>query len=65
VSAAPLCAVCGVPVERFEEQEDAFMQRKVFIARCHGETERVVLSEAECSGVQLGQAFTSSARRLA
>jgi len=61
---APRCAVCRKTVDVFEETHDAFMGRVVFVAKCHGESERVVLTEAETRGLTFGEAFTTAARRL-
>jgi hypothetical protein len=63
--ALPTCAVCRVPVENLDVFDDPFMGRVVFVVRCHGETERVVLQHAEAGRVTaLGVAFESSPRRL-
>jgi hypothetical protein len=65
VSALPTCAVCGQPVERMESEDDDFMGRRVFTARCHGESERVVVAHGDLTGaITFGMAFTTSTRRL-
>ncbi len=43
----PLCGRCGKPCDRLTEEYDPFMARVVFMAHCHGERERVVLTEEE------------------
>ena len=61
MNARPTCAVCHKPVETFEEVEDTFIDRVVFVARCHGQTERVVLQSGEASRVDFGLAFATLA----
>ena len=62
----PICAVCHRAVEAFVTEEDAFMQRVTFTARCHGETQRVVLDMAEVASgpVFIGKAFDDEPKRL-
>jgi len=36
----PMCAVCNKPVEELSVHEDFLSDIHVFIARCHGETDR-------------------------
>lgn len=52
------CAVCGTPIVLTEEH-DVFLGRVRFVARCHGETERVDMDEYELDrgGVSGGFAF--------
>lgn len=66
MTARPICAVCAVPVESLSEDRDAW-EGVVWTARCHGEVERVVLSEEELrtvSRIEFVQAFADSPRRL-
>lgn len=58
--ARPLCAVCLRPVDHFEERVEHFIGRRVFIVRCHGQSQRISLDEAEMRHVRtidLGRAF--------
>jgi hypothetical protein len=51
----PSCARCNSPVEHFEEVFDDFLCRVVFVARCHGDVERVVLSRVELALLDSGR----------
>lgn len=70
VMTPPWCAVCDKRCERIEETYDPFMRRGVFTACCHGERERVVLTEAELNvlegrvAIAAGIAFDSTRARL-
>jgi hypothetical protein len=60
MAAKPLCAVCLRPVDHFEERVEEFIGRRVFVVRCHGQSQRISLDEAEMSNVrtiELGRAF--------
>jgi hypothetical protein len=66
----PMCAACGKRCDSVTETYDEFMARVVFIAECHGERERVTIDKYELEAlervdVSMGQAFTSSTKRLA
>jgi hypothetical protein len=64
-SARPTCAVCGTKVEEFTESDDHFMDRREFVAKCHGEREVVRLSADELrKGITFGFAFQNGTRRL-
>lgn len=58
----PMCAVCGHPVERFEEIEHFGRMR--LVATCHGAREVVDLEGHEAKDLQFGVAFARGARRL-
>lgn len=58
----PICAVCGHPVERFEELEHYGRMR--LVATCHGERETVDLEGHETHDLAFGIAFAHGARRL-
>jgi len=63
----PTCAVCGTPVESFTEEKDQALLQVVFVARCHGDQERVRLDSEvlqSTSSVSFGLAFAASVRRL-
>ena len=66
----PTCAVCQKPVDVFEVTEDPdFMRRVVLLARCHGETERVVIGiddfrQMTRGRMAMGLAFQGSTERL-
>lgn len=47
----PRCAVCRAPVDRVIRLRDAEGRFRGFVAECHGESERVNLSETESSGL--------------
>jgi hypothetical protein len=59
--ARPTCALCNKPVEEFYEAHDPFLARVVFVARCHGESQRIALDEQEIDEsrgkLDLGLAF--------
>ena len=60
----PICDVCGHEVDDFCESMDNFFDRVTFIARCHGETQRVELSREEVDGshISIGRAFVRPPR---
>lgn len=66
----PWCAVCDKRCERVEEAFDQFMRRVVFTACCHGERERVILTEEELNvlegrvAIAAGIAFSGTRARL-
>jgi hypothetical protein len=66
----PWCAVCDKRCDRVDQEYDSFMRRVVFTAVCHGERERVVLTEAELNvlegrvAIAAGIAFDSTRARL-
>jgi hypothetical protein len=45
--AAPTCGKCGRRVDRFDERHDTFTGKVIFVAYCHGETERVEFNDYE------------------
>lgn len=49
----PMCGICLKRCERLLEEYDAFMQRVVYTAVCHGERERVVITEDEMNQVSV------------
>lgn len=57
----PFCDVCQRPVEKLERDEDRFLERVRFTARCHGDSEVVDVSERElvemADGIKFGVAF--------
>lgn len=63
----PTCSVCGTPVERFDLEEDPFLERVRATAYCHGQVERVDISFAEMRTLETfaGLAFADQPRRLA
>ena len=67
VTARPTCAVCLRPVEQFTEEEDAFREKWILVAVCHGERERVVIDfdDVKSGPITMGLAFAGSPRRLA
>jgi hypothetical protein len=57
----PICDVCNRPVDAFEEIHEDFIDKVIFTARCHGQTERVSVSTSElCGSITLGRAFVAS-----
>lgn len=57
-----MCGECGVPVESFTEEDgDGFV---IFVARCHGATERQKVRRAMTSGLNFGMAFAPLVPRL-
>lgn len=59
VVARPTCATCDKPVESFTEEHltGTLTGRVAFVARCHGETERVVVWRQQTKGLNFGHAF--------
>lgn len=62
---APICAVCGRQVDHFEHTRDASTHANEFVARCHGEEQRVTLSAkaiemAGPDGISMLRAFDSA-----
>lgn len=57
----PRCALCQRPVDELVSWFDVMRREWVFVAKCHGQTERVVVPEellvAAMRGVSLGDAF--------
>ena len=63
LTARPICAVCKRPVDSFVEEQDPFADRITFIARCHGERERVTLEGKEVvRSLDFGMAFVAPKR---
>ena len=52
-SLRPTCARCHKLVDSFEEQPDAFMDRVTFVARCHGQTERIMFLHPNLCGLSI------------
>jgi hypothetical protein len=67
VSAVPMCAVCHRPVDRLVETQETFLEKVVFVAHCHGQSERVEFNMREARDLDpsKGIAFARSPRRLA
>lgn len=63
-----MCGVCGRLVDRVTGEEDAFMDRMVFVASCHGERERIDVSFDELNAAPTfelrGIAFATKVPRL-
>jgi hypothetical protein len=59
LQARPRCALCDKPVEEFTEEEGFLDRMVVFVARCHGETERVKIGieVLHNGGIDFGLAF--------
>lgn len=62
LTARPICDRCNKPVEQFVEAFDDFAQRVIYVARCHGESERVdidvkTIEAARKWDPQFGRAF--------
>jgi hypothetical protein len=60
----PTCDRCNKPVERFVEEYDPILRRVVYVARCHGESERVIVAESEIVAAdrwapEFGRAFVA------
>ena len=53
----PTCARCGHPVDFFEEVYESHIDKIIFTVRCHGDSERVVLSPSEAVSLRFGEAF--------
>jgi len=57
----PWCVVCNAPVERLSSDKDILRDETIFVAHCHGKSERVTLSATELAQargqVWSGQAF--------
>lgn len=58
VSARPMCAICGRPVDSLVEAEHFGRQR--LIARCHGDVETIELPEGATVGDTTGVAFAGT-----
>ena len=62
----PMCARCLKQCDRLEESYDPFMSRIVYTAVCHGERERVIVTEEEMNmidgqiGISMGWAFNGT-----
>lgn len=61
-SGIPICAICGRPVEHFEFSRDDDRRLNLYEAKCHGATQRVVLTDmciqrAGPDGIMMGRAF--------
>lgn len=67
LASRPDCALCGKPVEDFTEEEGFLDRFVVFIARCHGETQRVrvELETIKDGRVDFGLAFVPENRLAA
>lgn len=58
----PTCAVCKLPVERMESYVDPITRETVWVASCHGATERTALTDTlleSCDKFVGGVAFTA------
>ena len=64
----PVCDVCDKPVAQFFETYDSFARRVVYVARCHGDSERIDVTEAELEAMRgigsmsFGRAFVGAKR---
>lgn len=59
----PWCAVCRRPVAELRSWYDELRREEVFEAHCHGESERVALTDAQLvlCDVRVGVAFSRAA----
>ena len=66
ISARPMCGRCGRLVDTLTERVDDFLGTVVFVAYCHGETERVALNLRGIGGIDPGYGVAfSQAKELA
>jgi hypothetical protein len=57
----PICAVCERPVEKMTRWYDVCRMQTVYVAECHGESERSVLTDHDlfsAHSIEVGYAFT-------
>lgn len=62
LTTVPMCARCNKPVDRLIEVEDETFNRLIFIAACHGDRERIIITHDELlamggGSLQFGRAF--------
>lgn len=56
----PWCGLCDKRCDKVEQEYDSFMRRVVFTACCHGERERVVITEDEMNFLEGRIAISAS-----
>lgn len=64
---APMCGVCGKPVDYFGFYDDQFMEQRYFIVKCHGRREKVRVdfdTMEKVRAIGFGLAFADGQRRL-
>lgn len=67
LTARPICGVCRRAVEKMTEEEDTYREVVIFTARCHGESERIVIpmGDHRLKGISFGRRTVMSSSWLA